>query len=210
MAALGPEAVIYLAWLAWVVSWIVAAVWASRAQSRPGFKAEAGYRVLTLVGVLLLFFSGASHPAPAAGWARMHRLILPFPQALTTSLWSLPEAAAWACLGLTIVGFAFAWWARLHLGTLWSGSITRKADHRIVDTGPYGVVRHPIYTGVILGLVALAAVKATPAAILGAAVIIVSFWLKARIEEAFLSAELGPEAYSAYRRRVPMLVPFLR
>ena len=52
--------------------------------------------------------------------------------------------------------------------------------------------------------------KATPAALLGAAVITFSFWLKARFEEDFLSAELGAEAYAAYRRRVPMLVPFVR
>ena len=53
---------------------------------------------------------------------------------------------------------------RIHLGALWSGSITRKADHRIVDTGPYGVVRHPIYTGLIAAAIAMAAVKATPVA----------------------------------------------
>jgi protein-S-isoprenylcysteine O-methyltransferase Ste14 len=209
MPGLGPEAVIYLAWLGWVVSWILAAAWSSRAQSRPGLGAEAGYRALTAVGVVLLFFS-ASHAPGAPGWPRPHRFTVPMPPAWTPRLWTLPWAAAWACVALSVAGFLFAWWARIHLGTLWSGSITRKADHRIVDTGPYGLVRHPIYTGIILALVALAAVKATPAALVGAAVTIFSFWLKARVEESFLSAELGQEAYAAYRRRVPMLVPFLR
>jgi protein-S-isoprenylcysteine O-methyltransferase Ste14 len=164
---------------------------------------------VTVVGVVLLFFSASPSP-PAAGWPRLHRLTVPLPPALTVSLWTLPRAAAWACAALAVAGFLFAWWARLHLGALWSGSITRKADHRIVDTGPYGLVRHPIYTGLILALFALAAVKATPAALIGAAVTTASFWLKARFEEGFLGAELGQEAYAAYRRRVPMLVPFLK
>lgn len=209
MPGLGPEAAIYLVWGAWVVSWMLAAIWSSKAQSRPGLKVEAAYGVLTVVGVVLLFFT-ASHAPANPGWTRVHWSNVPLPPALTTPLWILPRAAARACVALTVAGFAFAWWARIHLGRLWSGSITRKAGHRIVDTGPYGLVRHPIYTGLILALVALAAVKATPAALLGAAVTTFSFWLKARLEEGFLSAELGPQAYAAYRRRVPMLVPYFR
>jgi protein-S-isoprenylcysteine O-methyltransferase Ste14 len=207
MPGLGPEAAIYLVWLVWVVSWIVAAAWSSRAQSRPGLGVEAAYRGLHVVGIVLLFFT-ASHAPGATGRPWEPRFTVPMPPAWTPPLWTLPRAAAWGCVALSIAGFAFAWWARIHLGTLWSGSITRKADHRIVDTGPYGLVRHPIYTGVILALVGLAAMKATPAALLGAALITLSFWLKARFEEGFLSAELGQEAYAAYRRRVPMLVPF--
>jgi protein-S-isoprenylcysteine O-methyltransferase Ste14 len=60
-------------------------------------------------------------------------------------------------------------------------------------------VRHPIYTGLIVALAATAA-----------ALLAIGFWLKARAEERFLSAELGAEAYGAYRRRVPMLIPFLK
>ena len=50
---------------------------------------------------------------------------------------------------MVTAGLAFCWWARLHLGAMWSGTVTRKDDHHIVDTGPYGLVRHPIYTGLI-------------------------------------------------------------
>ena len=48
-----------------------------------------------------------------------------------------------------------------HLGRLWSGSITRKEGHRVVDTGPYALVRHPIYTGLIFALLATAIAQAT-------------------------------------------------
>ena len=48
---------------------------------------------------------------------------------------------------------------RIHLGRLWSGTITLKQDHRIIDSGPYGLVRHPIYTGLILSILATAAAQ---------------------------------------------------
>jgi protein-S-isoprenylcysteine O-methyltransferase Ste14 len=115
--------------------------------------------------------------------------------------------ASAAFVAVTIAGFAFTWWARLTIGTLWSSGVTRKADHRIVDNGPYGLVRHPIYTGLILAAFATAFVPLTPLTLAGAALITVGFYLKARVEEGFLRAELGPEAYDAYASRVPMLVP---
>ena len=70
-------------------------------------------------------------------------------------------------------------------------------------------MRHPIYTGIIIALVATAATEATLVALLGAVLIAIGLWVKARAEERFLSAELGPDAYESYCRRVPMLVPFL-
>jgi protein-S-isoprenylcysteine O-methyltransferase Ste14 len=194
-----PESALYGVWIIWAVSWLVAAFWSSRAQNRLGFGAEAAYRALTLSGFFLLFATG-----PRSVTA--HRLV---PSSWAAPLWTLPDSAAWAMVGVGVAGFAFAWWARIHLGALWSGSITRKAEHRIVDTGPYGLVRHPIYTGLIAAAAALAAVKASPIAIAGFALMTVGYWLKGRMEENFLRSELGAEGYDAYRKRVPMLVPFL-
>ena len=88
--------------------------------------------------------------------------------------------------------------------------ITRKEDHRIVDTGPYGIVRHPIYTGVIIALLATAAAEGRITALVGGVLVIFGIWLKANSEERFLTAELGQNLYGSYCRRVPMLVPFLR
>jgi protein-S-isoprenylcysteine O-methyltransferase Ste14 len=109
-----------------------------------------------------------------------------------------------------VAGFAFAWWARIYLGTLWSGQVTLKPDHHIVDTGPYALVRHPIYTGILTAVLATMAAKGTLPGVAGAAIILVGVWMKARIEERWLRQELGAEAYDGYARRVPMLVPFLR
>ena len=98
-------------------------------------------------------------------------------------LWNSPAAFVWVMIGLTLVGLLFTWWARLHLGRLWSSSVTRKADHRVIDTGPYGIVRHPIYTGIILGSLATAAMRGTALAWLGALVMTIGWVIKARLEE---------------------------
>jgi protein-S-isoprenylcysteine O-methyltransferase Ste14 len=119
-----------------------------------------------------------------------------------------PLPVSWAMVGLTFVGFAFAWWARIHLGRLWSGRITRKEGHHVVDTGPYALVRHPIYTGILLSGIATAVALGAVHAYIGAFLLIVGYWMKARIEENWLREQLGPADYDAYRKRVPMLVPF--
>jgi protein-S-isoprenylcysteine O-methyltransferase Ste14 len=108
---------------------------------------------------------------------------------------------------ITLAGCLFTWWARLHLGALWSGAITRKTDHRVVDTGPYRFVRHPIYTGIIVACYATAIAKGTTIALAGASIMLLGWYLKARLEEQFLRAELGANAYDAYASRVPMLLP---
>lgn len=79
----------------------------------------------------------------------------------------------------------------------------------MVDTGPYGIVRHPIYTGAILAAFAFAAVHARPFGFLVALVFTVFFTWRARVEERFLQEELGA-AYDGYRQQVPMLVLLLR
>ncbi|HSQ32549.1 MAG TPA: isoprenylcysteine carboxylmethyltransferase family protein [Gemmatimonadaceae bacterium] len=115
---------------------------------------------------------------------------------------------AWTLVGVAALGFAFTWWARVHLGRLWSSTVSRKADHHVVSTGPYAIVRHPIYTGILLAMLATALLRGTAAAFVGVAWLIVGFNLKARLEESFLRSELGEETYGAYASRVPMLIPF--
>ena len=118
----------------------------------------------------------------------------------------------WGALALAAVmvaGLLLTWWARIYLGPLWSGVITRKKDHRIVDTGPYAFVRHPIYAGLVIALLATAAAEGRATALIGVAFVIFGLWLKAHTEERFLMAELGVEVYGSYCRRVSMLIPFL-
>jgi protein-S-isoprenylcysteine O-methyltransferase Ste14 len=78
----------------------------------------------------------------------------------------------------------------------------------VIDTGPYAIVRHPIYTGILLAVLGTAAAKGTVLGLVGALTITLGVWLKALLEERWLRQELEPEAYDNYRRRVPMLLPF--
>jgi protein-S-isoprenylcysteine O-methyltransferase Ste14 len=183
-----PRIVFAVIWIAWIASWMAAAFWSSRAEKRARSWEMVVYRAAIVVGAVLL-----------TPWAARRLAAAP--------LWDVGYDGAYALAALTLAGLLFAWWARIHLGRLWSGSITRKQDHRVVDTGPYALVRHPIYTGLIFALFATAIAQATARALAGAVLIAFGFWLKARAEERFLAAELGADAYGAYRRRVPMLMP---
>jgi protein-S-isoprenylcysteine O-methyltransferase Ste14 len=115
----------------------------------------------------------------------------------------------WALVVAEAGAFAFAWWARLHLGRLWSGMITLQEGHRLVDTGPYRLARHPIYTGFLGAAWAFALLTGAPTSLIGAVVLTAQMAWKARREEAFLRQELGAEPYDAYAARAPMLIPFL-
>lgn len=187
----GPRVAFALIWIGWIVSWLAASLWSARTEKRATTADSWAYRVFVVAGAILL-----------TPWAS--RMLA------ATRLWRVGFGGAYALAGLTLAGLLFTWWARIHLGRLWSSAITRKQDHRVVDTGPYALVRHPIYTGLIFAILATAAAQATPNALGGAALIAFGIWLKARAEERFLQAELGANAYGAYRRRVPMLVPGMR
>jgi protein-S-isoprenylcysteine O-methyltransferase Ste14 len=78
----------------------------------------------------------------------------------------------------------------------------------VIQSGPYHLVRHPIYTGLIVAALAQGVLIGMAANLVGAVLVGLGFWLKARLEERFLSQELGAATYAEYRRRTPMLVPF--
>ncbi len=186
-----PRVVAYALWGTWLVTWQIAAVWSSRTVKRPALGRQLPDRLITVLGALLLFVRSRGD-----GFLEVPR-------------WKVASPFGW---GLTIVvalGLGFAWWARLHLGRLWSGTVTQKEGHRIIDTGPYAIVRHPIYTGLLLAAFATAALVETARGLAGAALITLGFFLKARLEERFLHGDLGA-AYDEYRRRVPMLIPSIR
>lgn len=194
---MNPDAAIYVPWAVWAASWFAAAAWANRTVQTPPIGSQTAYRLVEYAGFFLLLF-----------WVMRTdgRFVPPFGR----PLWSLPDAAKWAMVGVAALGFLFCWWTRIHLGRLWSGSITRREGHRVVDSGPYAIVRHPIYTGVILAALATMAVRGTAMAVAGAALIVFGYWLKGRLEERFLRSELGSAAYDAYARKTAMLIPFVR
>jgi len=194
-----PPALIalYIVWSLWLASWAIAARWAGRTVARPDADREWRYRRFTFPGWILLL----SYPVPG----------LPFVDySAWQPWWRLPAEAEWAMVALAAAGCGFAWWARIYLGRLWSAALTRKEGHRIIEDGPYALVRHPIYTSLYIAALATFVIRACPAVALGLGLFLIGYWVKASEEERFLAAELGPQAYEKYRQRVPMLLPFLR
>jgi protein-S-isoprenylcysteine O-methyltransferase Ste14 len=115
---------------------------------------------------------------------------------------------AGAGLVLTAAGCAFAIWARLLLGGNWSSGVTVKQDHQLIRKGPYNIVRHPIYSGFLLGLAGTALALGEWRGLAGLALAGIGWGTKLRMEEEFMLAQFGA-AYSGYRREVRALIPFI-
>ncbi|MCL4394853.1 MAG: isoprenylcysteine carboxylmethyltransferase family protein [Chloroflexi bacterium] len=102
----------------------------------------------------------------------------------------------------------FTLWARWILGTLWASTATIKQDHALRTGGPYGITRHPIYTG-LAGMVLGSMLMNGFGLLLPVLVVmLVFFGFKIRSEEALLTKTFGEE-YEEYKQRVPQLVPGL-
>lgn len=114
-----------------------------------------------------------------------------------------------AALGLVLfaVGLGFAIWARVHIGRNWGTPMTRKHDPELVTSGPYRLVRHPIYTGILVAGIGTA-VALSWSWLIAVALAGVYFIYSAIVEERYL-AEQFPDTYPAYRRSTKMLLPFI-
>lgn len=174
-------------WIVWVTTWWIAALWKGRAGLRAPRKTWRGPMLLAVAGMYLLFWQSPRLPAP---------------------LWHAGPWLGWAMVAMTAASFAFAWWARLTMGRMWSGGVEVSDGHEVIQRGPFAWVRHPIYTALIGAGLALAVIIGTPTALAGAVLSAAGWYLKARVEERFLTEELS--GYPEYRARVPMLVPLAR
>ena len=186
-----PALLFAVIWLGWLISWMVAALWSDRTAKRLLTWDVLVYRILILAGAILSWPLTARH----LGLKR---------------IWQVGYTGAYLLATVTLAGILFAWWARIHLGRLWSSAVTRKEHHHVVDTGPYSLVRHPIYTGLLTSALASTIAQATATTVGGWILIVLGVWVKAHAEERFLAVELEPNAYASYRLRVPMLLPFVQ
>ncbi len=111
-----------------------------------------------------------------------------------------------AGLAVEGAGILLAVWARRHLGRHWSGAIAINEGHELISSGPYGKLRHPIYTGLLLMYGGLAIVFGEWLSLIGVALTVAAYVRKVRLEEARLSAEFG-EKYEEYRKESWGLMP---
>jgi protein-S-isoprenylcysteine O-methyltransferase len=102
----------------------------------------------------------------------------------------------------------FAGWARLFLGGNWSSNVTLKQNHTLVQSGPYRIVRHPIYTGLIVALLGTAVALGELRCFLGVLLAAIAWKIKSVSEETLMEQQFGDQ-YTRYRRQVKGLVPYL-
>jgi protein-S-isoprenylcysteine O-methyltransferase Ste14 len=120
----------------------------------------------------------------------------------------LPHELRLSSIVLVWAGIALALWARWHLGQYWSGRITIKEDHKLIRTGPYARLRHPIYSGLELAAIGSAIAIDRWRCMVGVCVIILGFWIKAKREEAMLGNQFGKD-FEEHRRYTGFLLPKL-
>ena len=177
------EFVYAVGWAAFWLYWLVTAF--SMKRGHVPWSRELGVRAVIATVVILLLRSGA---------LRHH--------GLNTNPWG-------AGIGLVLfaLGLAFAVWARVHLGRNWGTPMTQKDEPELVTSGPYHLVRHPIYSGILIAgvgtAVSLSWVWLAAPVLAG-----VYFVYSAIVEERYMTEQF-PDTYPAYKRSTKMLVPFV-
>lgn len=178
------------AWLVFLVYWLIKAFGVKRAVRR---QSMAG-RLLQFVGTATII------------------ILLRYGQLWWGVLASrfVPPERGWAAAGaaLTCAGVAIAVWARTILGGNWSGLVTVKEGHTLVRSGPYSIVRHPIYSGLLLALLGTALAIGQLSGLIAVGVMLLMFLVKSRTEERFMTEEFGIE-YEDYRRQTRAIIPFV-
>jgi protein-S-isoprenylcysteine O-methyltransferase Ste14 len=177
-------------WLVFAAIWVLAALSTKRTVYRESRAQRLRYWVFLVIASLLLLYGRR----------------LPYPLDLSI----IPHVApiAWAAAVFCVIGLAFAVWARATLGRNWSGVVTLKEGHELVERGPYRFVRHPIYTGILTMFFATALARGHLSGFVGTLLMFASFWIKLRDEEKLMLQQF-PERYADYRRRTKRLIPFV-
>jgi protein-S-isoprenylcysteine O-methyltransferase Ste14 len=178
-------------WLIFVVYWAVAAVGAKRNASGLLWRRGIGLRLVVILAVAAVLRS----PSLREFLAETQR------SASHSSL------LGWTGVALCVLGFGLAIIARWHLGRNWGMPMSRKEKPELVTSGPYSVIRHPIYTGLILAMLG-SAIGVNLSWALMLVPVGAYFILSARQEESVMS-QLFPEQYAAYMARTGMLGPRL-
>jgi protein-S-isoprenylcysteine O-methyltransferase Ste14 len=178
-------------WISWVAYWI----WASRNAKPTERREPIGSRLLHVVPLVV---------AVGLLWGDRIPITILNERVFPWAPWEF-----WAAAFVTASGLLFTVWARAHLGRNWSGVVTIKEGHELIDTGPYALVRHPIYTGLLVAIVGTALARGEWRGVLAVLISCAALWRKLGLEERWMIERFG-EQYAAYRGRVPALVPFWR
>ena len=179
-----------LLWGSWALYW-----WASsRGVKTNVWRESVPSRLLHIVPLVIAGLLLAIQPWPGPG---LDQRFVPFSTAIFWAGWLISAS-----------GLLFTVWARRHFGRNWSGTVTLKLDHELVVTGPYALVRHPIYTGLLFGFLGSAIAVGEWRGLVAVLIVILALWRKLRVEERGMRKLFG-DAYRNYESRVSALVPFV-
>jgi protein-S-isoprenylcysteine O-methyltransferase Ste14 len=178
-------------WIAWWLTWLVWAFQSKKTIQRESVASAISYRLVAMLGIYFLLSAWGF-----GSW--MRTAILPY--------------RAWIGglgIAITALGFALTFWSRFLLGRNWSGNVTVKAGHELIRTGPYRLVRHPIYTGIIIALAGTAIAQDQWRGIVAVLLLWLSFTIKRLREEQFMQQTFGPQ-YVEYCETTGAIFPHLR
>jgi protein-S-isoprenylcysteine O-methyltransferase Ste14 len=178
------------AWAIWALCWLAMAFFSKSTKRRESPAQRIEHMVPALLGFCLVFREGFGGEWLTRAVVRENPVLLLI------------------CAVVTVLGLLFAVWARLTLGSNWSGTVTIKAGHQLIRRGPYRSIRHPIYTGMLGALLATAVTQGRLSGLIGFAFVFLALYRKARREESFLSQEFG-EGFVEHRRQTGMFLPRL-
>jgi protein-S-isoprenylcysteine O-methyltransferase Ste14 len=181
--------IIIVCWAVFVIVWLVAAFRAKRTVERQSLLSALAHRIPIVFGWWLLAYPRLS--------PIVNRIVIP-----RTALSQIVGVA------VCVAGLSFTLWARRVLGGNWSSDVTFKRDHELIRTGPYRIVRHPIYTGLLVMCLGTAIEIGALRGVIGSLLVGVGFWIKLNQEERFLLRHFS-EAYPSYQRDAKALVPFI-
>lgn len=116
------------------------------------------------------------------------------------------QPVEWAGIGLTAAGLLLCAWARHHLGTNWTDKVALKVDHQLIRSGPYARLRHPIYSGVLLGVAGTALAVGEWRGVIALVIMLVNYAVKARREDRILAGRFG-DAFLEHKRQAGFLLP---
>jgi len=179
-------AIIGVTWIVFWIYWLASAVNVKAGRSGIRWRVFVGVRVVAVIIAVILIKSKTF---------KGHHVF-------TSDPWL--EGIG---LGIFLSGLGLAVWARLNIGRNWGTPMSQKVDPELVTSGPYRLIRNPIYTGLILAMVGTA-VAVTWYWLIAAALLGGYFVYSAVNEERYMAAQF-PETYPAYKRSTKMLVPFI-
>jgi protein-S-isoprenylcysteine O-methyltransferase Ste14 len=185
-----PAVLISAFWLLWALYWLVSARSLKPIRQRESLTSRLTFFVVMLLAAALLL----------AGHHRVHWLQAQWIGGGWTRYW--------VAVALVVAGLSFSVWARRTLGGNWSGTVSVKVDHELVQTGPYRRIRHPIYTGLLLAVFGSGLAAGRLYGMAAFLLVALALWWRLRIEERWMAAEFG-QRYEGYRRSSWALIPFV-